>query len=287
MKEEEKLIQEINPRLDNQYKNIKAQSTDKVLIYHDNDIFIKEDQGQINFPTVDEILAITDTNDLRYYFSIGADNYFGFEMTDAAISKLQSAMEPSGFTWHRMFSLRSMCPQDRIMAAATGWHLHTWYRANRFCGVCGKPTIHDHKLRMVKCPACGNMIFPKLLPAVIVGVRNGDHIMLTKYRDREYTRYALIAGFVEIGESVEATVAREVMEEVGLKVKNITYYKSQPWGFDGDILMGYFCDVDGDVEITMDESELSKACWMHYSQVPEYDNLSLTSEMMKYFRHNQ
>lgn len=270
------MIQEITPSLDNQYKNKSPQATDKLLIYQEKGILINESQGLITFPEVKDLGKIPR---LHYYFSIGRDNYFGYESKEK--------IEIEGFQYHRMFTLRAMAPRHAVMAAATGWHLHTWYQANRYCGACGKPTVHDDKLRMVKCPTCGNMIFPKLLPAVIVGVRNGDYIMLTKYKGREYTRFALIAGFVEIGESVEATVAREVMEEVGLKVKNITYYKSQPWGFDGDILMGYFCDVDGDVDITLDEGELSKAVWTHYSQVPEYDNLSLTSEMMKFFKLNR
>ena len=75
---------------------------------------------------------------------------------------------------------------------------------------------------------------------------------MTKYAGRQYTRYALIAGFTEIGETMEETVQREVLEEVGLKVKNITYYKSQPWGFAGDMLLGFFCELDGSDEIKMD-----------------------------------
>ena len=76
---------------------------------------------------------------------------------------------------------------------------------------------------MMKCPSCGNMVFPKIAPAVIVGVTNGDKILMTKYAGREYKKYALIAGFTEIGETAEQTVEREVMEEVGLHVKNIRY----------------------------------------------------------------
>ena len=98
------------------------------------------------------------------------------------------------------------------------------------------------------------MVFPKIAPAVIVGVTNGRKILMTKYANREYKRYALIAGFTEIGETAEETVAREVKEEVGLSVKNIRYYKSQPWGFDSNLLLGYFCELDdeGDV-IRLDE----------------------------------
>jgi NAD+ diphosphatase len=129
------------------------------------------------------------------------------------------------------------------------------------------------------------MIFPKVAPAVIVGVINGDKILLTKYANREYKRYALIAGFNEIGETIEGTVRREVMEEAGLKIKNIRYYKSQPWGFDSNLLMGFFCEVDGSDNIRLDENELSEAEWVARDDIPEYgENLSLTHEMMQVFK---
>ena len=108
---------------------------------------------------------------------------------------------------------------------------------------------------------------------------------MTKYAGREYKRYALIAGFTEIGETAEQTVMREVMEEVGVKVKNIRYYKSQPWGFDSNLLLGYFAELDGDDTISMDEEELSVAEWVHYKDVPAYsEGISLTREMMTKFR---
>ena len=111
---------------------------------------------------------------------------------------------------------------------------------------------------------------------------------MTKYKGRAYTRYALIAGFVEIGEDVEQTVRREVMEEAGIKVKNIRYYKSQPWGFDSNLLLGYFCEADGDDEIVRDEDELSEAIWGTRDMVPDYDeNLALTHEMMQVFKYNE
>ena len=89
----------------------------------------------------------------------------------------------------------------------------------------------DHKERMVHCECCGNMVYPKICPGIIVAVTNGDKLLLTKYAPApgRNANYALVAGFTEIGETLEETVQREVMEEVGLKVKNIRYYKSQPW----------------------------------------------------------
>ena len=129
------------------------------------------------------------------------------------------------------------------------------------------------------------MVYPRINPAVIVGVTDGDRLLLTKYRGRAYKKYALVAGFTEIGESFEQTVAREVMEETGLKVKDIRYYKSQPWGFADNILAGYFCEVDGDPTIQMDQEELSVAEWFQRDEIPvEPEDLSLTNEMIIHFK---
>ena len=95
----------------------------------------------------------------------------------------------------------------------------------------------------------------------------------------------LRAGFTEIGETLEETVSREVMEEVGLKVKNITYYKNQPWAFSDTLLMGFFCELDGSNQVKLDENELALAEWFERNQIPvEPDDISLTNEMMMVFR---
>ena len=147
--------------------------------------------------------------------------------------------------------------------------------------------VHDDKERMMRCPDCGMMEFPKICPAVIIAVTHGDKILMSKYAGREYKKYALLAGFNETGESIEETVRREVMEEVGLKVKNLRYYKSQPWGFDQNLLLGYFCELDGERDIVLDTGELATAEWVHYSDVPEDpEGLSLTREMMSVFQKN-
>ncbi|MCD8326919.1 MAG: hypothetical protein LUC90_09660, partial [Lachnospiraceae bacterium] len=90
----------------------------------------------------------------------------------------------------------------------TGWHLYVWYRSNQFCGRCGQRTVRDTRERMLRCPHCGNMIYPRINPAVIVAVTDGDRILLSRYAGRLHTGYALIACFVEIGETLEETVAR-------------------------------------------------------------------------------
>lgn len=109
---------------------------------------------------------------------------------------------------------------------------------------------------------------------------------MSKYAGREYKKYALLAGFAEIGETLEDTVRREVMEEVGLKVKNITYYKSQPWSFSDTLLVGFFCELDGEDKVVLDEDELSLAEWFEREKMPvEYEDYSLTNEMMMAFKN--
>ena len=149
--------------------------------------------------------------------------------------------------------------------------------------------VPDHKERMVHCEHCGNTVYPKICPGVIVAVTDGDRLLLTKYANRPGSvNYALVAGFTEIGETLEETVQREVMEEVGLKVKNIRYYKSQPWSFSGTLLFGFYCDLDGDDTLTVDHDELSMASWFNREDIPdEGDNISLTKEMMMAFKHGK
>ena len=138
---------------------------------------------------------------------------------------------------------------------------------------------------MLYCDFCKQVEYPVISHAVIVAITNGDSILLSKYADREYKKYALIAGFTEVGETVEETIQREVMEEVGLRVKNIRYYKSQPWSFTGSLLLGFFCDVDGDDTIHMDSNELSIAKWVKREEISDLDSdISLTNEMITQFR---
>ena len=279
------MIQDIAPlKLNNAYHRKKPKNNSRMLGFFFFFFYLKYDE-KIEFLTYEQW---TDTRREQkkkipasvYLFSIGEEDYF---LTDIAADT-----QIEGFEFHKMFSVRTMQPMKDVLAAATAWHLYVWYRDNQFCGRCGTKLAHDTLQRMMRCPKCGNLVFPKIAPAVIIGLTDGDKILMTKYAGREYKRYALIAGFTEIGETAEETVAREVMEEVGLKVKNIRYYKSQPWGFDSNLLLGYFCDLAEKAEIQLEEEELSLAEWVDYKDVPDDpEGLSLTREMMVHFRKSR
>jgi NAD+ diphosphatase len=129
-------------------------------------------------------------------------------------------------------------------------------------------------------------VFPVIAPAVIVAVTHGDRILVTRYAGREFKGIALVAGFCEIGERAEDTVRREVLEEAGLRVKNIRYFDSQPWGYASNLLLGYFCELEGSDEINFDHEELQSAFWISREELePVKENLlSLTGTMIETFR---
>ena len=276
------MIQDIFPhRFYNTYQQKGPEDNSRILGFCDRMVYLSDQDG-IRFLTFKEWKSYNQRigrgmPPLVYLFTIEEEDYF---LTD--IYKEDKIGE---FRFYKMFDIRPMQPKEAVFAATTAFHLYQWYRDNQFCGRCGKKLIHSEKLRMMQCETCNNMVFPKIAPAVIVGVTNGDRILMTKYAGREYKRYALIAGFTEIGETVEETVQREVMEEVGLKVKNIRYYKSQPWGFDSNLLLGFFCELADEHEICLDREELSLAEWVDYHDIlDDPEKLSLTHNMMEYFR---
>ncbi len=294
------MIQDITPKkLYNEYITQELTRDDYIAIFEDNKILIKETETGLAFPKQPDLADFTIPSaameQAHYLFRIDQDQYFLFTDNGKAISPdcVPSESEPSttgcssstsNLHWMKLSEIRTQATQELCFAAYTAYHLAQWYRNNRFCGHCSAPTLPDQTERMLYCPQCGNRIYPKIAPAVIVAVTNGDQILLTRYANREYKRYALIAGFTEIGETAEDTVRREVMEEAGIRVKNIRYYKSQPWGIDSNLLLGYFAQLDGSDQITIDKKELASAMWVGREELKDMDDsFSLTREMMRVF----
>lgn len=267
------MIQDIAPhRLYNQYdKDAVAAAEDWVLCFDGSKLLVT-DSG--SFPTVSQL----GQQDYTYLFTVDTQRYF----------LLRSSIIPEGCVFTDVHTLRRehTMEKHKIYAALTGKHLSDWYRDTQFCGRCGAKMAHSETERAMKC-TCGYTAYPRIMPAVIVGVRNGDSLLLTRYRTG-FSHNALIAGFTEIGETAEETVAREVMEEAGVHVKNIRYYKTQPWGVANDLLLGYYCDLDGDPAIHMDTNELKYAEWVKREDIVlQPDDFSLTNEMMMMFKNGK
>lgn len=277
------MIQDIKPhQYDNKYRHV-APDGDSIALYFEEQTFlVKRTQEGMEFPRFRDLERQNEGiyEDSTYLFSIDRERYYLVDDINR---------EPlSSYTMENTEIFRTAEPQYRAFAGITGYQLYTWYRNHRYCGRCGSLMKKDVGERMLYCGECHTMEYPKICPAVIIGVTDGSRILLSKYAGRTYKKHALLAGFVEIGETVRDTVRREVMEEVGLKVKNIRFYKSQPWSFSDTILLGFFCDLDGDDTITLDKEELSMAEWFERADIPaELHRDSLTNEMMMKFKNNE
>lgn len=274
------MIQDIAPHsYKNEYRPHKPTKDSVGMCFINGKVCVKTNTDGIAFPTFEEL---EDKNpdiyeNYVYLFEVDEKSYYLLKDVEVENCELLSRGE-----------LRGKEPQFLTFAGVTAFQLYNWYESNKFCGRCGGSMKHDEKERMMRCEKCNQMEYPKISPAVIIGVTNGNKLLLTKYAGREYTKYALVAGFVEIGESVEETVKREVMEEVGLKVKNITYYKSQPWSFSDTILLGFYAELDGDDTITLDTEELAVGEWFERENIPVHEkSISLTNEMILNFKNGK
>lgn len=271
------MIHEIAPDyLDNQFRREEITDDSFVMLFFDGRLLLKTIQGNIGYPSYGEVKDKVGA--IVYLFSVSGRKYFLGE-------PLCQEKAYSGFRAMTAIQLRDKPPVREAFAGMTALHLYRWYRSVQYCGCCGAKAVHDQSQRMMRCPTCGNLMFPKISPAVIVAVTDGERLLLTKYAGRKTASYALVAGFIEIGETAEECAAREVYEETGLHIQDIRYYGSQPWGFDGNLMLGYTARLDGTHRIALDQTELSTAVWLKPEDIPEIpDYSSLTREMIRRFK---
>ena len=156
--------------------------------------------------------------------------------------------------------------EGALLAYARG--LTYWHDRHKFCGICGSPTEVKAAGHQRQCtnPDCSAVQFPRTDPAVIMRVTHGDKILMARQAVWVKGMHSILAGFVEPGESLEDAVAREVYEEVGLKLTRIKYFSSQPWPFPSSLMLGFSAEATGD-QFTVDESELESARWMTRSEL--------------------
>lgn len=273
------MIQDIYPsEFKNSYIPAEPEKNSRIMLFAGDKLLslYQEKTRSLHFP---ERNLFAENTGFTYLFTLNGEMFF----------LLEGAKElPAGYQLYTMEELRNLPLQTNteIFAVFSAYHLQKWYSLSKYCGCCGSEMTHSSAERALICPRCGNRVYPRLNPAVIIGVINGDRILITRYR-KGYQHNALVAGFVEFGETLEQTVEREVMEEVGLRVKNIRYYKSQPWGVSADLLAGFYCEVDGDDTICMDQSELKYAEWVARENIGlQPSDYSLTNAMMKAFKTN-
>lgn len=269
------MLQDIAPKQYHvKFREEEPKQTSPCFVFRDKELLERKEGGGAMLPTFGDLRDSAEK--VRYLFRIDEDAYYLVSLTEDFV--------PTGYTYQNFRIGGKEKAKDLYFAETIAYQLSVWYQDNRFCGRCGTETEPNHRERMLCCPRCGNQIYPKIAPAIVVAVTDRDRLLMTRYNHRAYKGYALIAGFTEVGETAEQTVEREVMEEVGLRVKNIRYYGSQPWGTDSNLLIGFFAALDGSAKIRMDQEELSQARWYRRQEITvKPDGYSITNAMIQSF----
>lgn len=182
---------------------------------------------------------------------------------------LENETIPDGYQLVPIRELIQSWSTTEFLQASRAVQLLEWRRNHKFCSHCGHMTeIHAKEYAMV-CPACGYHQYPRVQPCIITIITKGDdEILLAKSAHNKSNMYGLIAGFVEVGETLEEAVQREAFEEVGLKLKNIRYMSSQPWPFPSNLMIAFHAEYDsGDIQLQMEE--ISEAQFFKFDQLPE------------------
>jgi NAD+ diphosphatase len=175
---------------------------------------------------------------------------------------------PDGYRWEHLRSMGQRIPREEWMLAGRAVQLVAWLDTHRFCGRCGHATVLASGERATRCPNCGLTNFPRLAPAVIVLVHRGDQVLLGQGRNFTGRMFSALAGFVEPGETLEEAAIREVKEETGVDIADLTYFDSQPWPFPHSLMIGFHARwVGGD--IVVQPSEIVEARWFSANGLPE------------------
>ena len=192
-----------------------------------------------------------------------------FEESDEAVCYMARSEQealPEGYQWMDLRESFHHLPERVYIKAGKASELLYFDRQHRYCGICGAPMEWASAISK-RCTRCGEELWPKLSTAIIVLVRRGEEALLVKAKNFRRDYYGLVAGFVETGETLEECVAREVMEETGLRVTNIRYFASQPWPYPMGLMIGFQADyVEGDIALR--DGELRDAAFFTRDTIP-------------------
>ena len=245
--------------LSNTFKESK--SNDLYFTFFKGSILIKKEKNTSNIPVYDEIKKLN----IHY----GDEFLLGeFRGKSCFVIEVSSEIKfPDNFELIPLSQIGTLIDEELFLIAGRANQILNWDNTHRFCGKCGSKT-ENKKNEMAKvCPKCNHVMYPVICPAIIVGVIKGDKILLAHNKAFKNNMYSLIAGFVEAGEDLKSTVKREVFEEVGIKIKNIKYYKSSPWSFPNSLMIGFFAEYESG-EIKVDGNEILHANWYTKDNFP-------------------
>jgi len=253
---------------------------DYILHYNEKSLLLKINGDEFQLPTKKDVSDILDITERTFLFSLNGVRCFLVWNATRLID--------DRFVYKEINSFRTLNPREIAWICIVGFQLNNWYLENKFCGKCGTKTAEKPDERAIICPNCNTVVFPKISPAIIVAILCKNKILLAHNSNFEQKRYSLVAGYVDVGETLEETVMREVKEEVGLDVKNIRYYKSQPWAFSGSMMIGFTAEADDTQPIRPDNVEITEADWFSRENLPNHPpKISIAGEMIDKFEKGE
>ncbi len=272
------MIQDIFPhQFSNDFlANRSVQDDDIIINFKDNSFLLKENGEEFEFPRKKDVPEINDKTESTFLFVLNHKPCY-LIWDDLNISL-------PGFIYKEMDFFRYTTQQEIAWASIVSFQLKNWYSENKYCGKCGSKTKQKTDERALICTNCNSVIYPKISPAVIAAIVCGDKILLARGATWPNDWYSCIAGYVDVGESLEDALKREAKEEVGIDIKNIRYYKSQPWPLSGSMMIGFIAEADDTQPIILEEKEIADAKWFNKSELPGHPSkISIAGEMIDKF----
>lgn len=231
------------------------------FIFNGNKLMTQEIEGKGVLPKVQDLHKYSSLYEHVHYIGQLRGKY----CFTAELSKIEIVENI-----YKFYDFRSIIPymnDEEFLLCSKAIQVINWDKDHKFCGRCGSLMETSASERARTCPKCGLINYPRISPAIIVAITNGDKLLLAHNKNFKSGVYSLIAGFVEVGETFEQCVKREIMEEVGIKVKNIKYIQSQPWPFPNSLMIAFMAEyVEG--EINPDGVEIEDAGWYTTNNMP-------------------
>jgi len=230
--------------------------------FQGNKLLVRVEQGRARIPSLSTATSFSATPAWVHFFGTwnGAGCYAVCLPEDAAVG--------GGYETRGLRELFGRMDENLVWVAGRAGQLVHWHRNHRFCGRCGAPASDHPEERAKICPACGLLNHPRVSPAIIVAVVRDRRLLLAHSQRFPSNFYSVLAGFVEPGEKLEECVQREVFEEVGVRVKNIRYFGSQPWPFPDSLMVAFTAEY-ADGEIRANPAEITDAGWFAADGLPE------------------
>ena len=213
---------------------------------------------------------------------VAVDRTFTVDYQGAGTAQAAHLAAPVELSGYRMMGLRAswdLLPQAAYDEAGKAFQLLYWDTHSRYCPVCGTPTEQTTPI-CKRCPRCGHELYPPIAPAIIVLIRKGEEILLVHARNFRGNFHGLVAGFIEVGETLEECVRREVREETGLEIKELRYFASQPWPYPSGLMIGFTATYAGG-SLKLQTEELSTGAFFSKDNLPEIPRkLSLARKLI-------